>query len=650
MRTALRLIRAAADQCWVDCEACGGAGHSAAECSGQPAALMDFLRDFRAGGSGTASESEWKPSGEVVLGLHELTLTQAEPAPTGDDPSSDEVLTPHEMEGCELEEPALDSETVNGSSQPSPAWGAASPGPRGHSSRSAWAGSARPAPARPDSGRPDSAWPRPAGWGPHDAWSGARIPKARGSGRRSPTTVAAAVVTVLALLAAGMVYLVRKQSPDHPSAWDPRVASIATFVQNSRGLSWKHPVSVEFLTASEFAVKVDATASGTGAGSQSNQQGLELARSFGLVWGNVEVPTLATTAGALELPAVYEASAKAVYVDGLVLTPFVDAAVAHALTSALEDQYFNLRRITSGSAERRAAGSALIEGAADRVEQAYVKALPVARQRIFQQEYQQEVAAVQRVAAGLPPFVADTAGFPDDFGLALVDGLYAQGGSAEVDEAFRVPPALDGEVVNPANYQPGLPNPKVSTPPVPAGATKILAQGFGEVPLVEMLGYEIGFSAAWRAAAGWTGDQYVAYDFNGRTCAALSVLTDNAADAGALASAGSEWSHHVPGASVIEAGLTVNFRTCDPGPNWRPAVGGDQSYRYMSARAAFISNFISVWHFDADGATCVSDELLARLGPAQLLQDSTLTSTNNPAGQTMMAAIRQAVPQCGITG
>ncbi len=108
--------------------------------------------------------------------------------------------------------------------------------------------------------------------------------------------------------------------------------------------------------------------------------------------------------------------------------------------------------------------------------------------------------------------MADNAGFPDDFGPTLIDALYSQGGSVEVDEAFRDPPTLDGEVVDPATYQPGLPTPKVSAPPVPAGATKIVpAEGFGEVPLVEMLGYEIGFSAAWRAAAGWTGDQFVAY-------------------------------------------------------------------------------------------------------------------------------------------
>ena len=463
--------------------------------------------------------------------------------------------------------------------------------------------------------------------------------------------MAAAVVTVVALLAAGVVYVLRHERPAYPSAWNPRVASIAAFVQNARGLTWKHPVNVSFLTPAQFDAKVDTPRAGSGSTHPTAQQQIELARAFGLEWGVVGPSTIPTSTWVGGLAADYDPSKKAVYVDGPVLTPFAAAALAHALTSALEDEYFSLRHLISGSAERRTAASALVEGTADRVELAYVGALPLAQAREYQQEYQQEAVAVERVSAGLPAFEADEIGFPDDFGATLVDALFAQGGSAEVDEAFRTPPTLDGEVVNPANFQPGLPTPKVNAPLVPAGATKILpAQGFGEVPLVEMLGYEIGFSAAWRAAAGWTGDQFVAYTYDGHSCAALSVLTDNAADAGALAVAGSVWSHHVPGALVTEAGLTVNFRSCDPGPTWRPADGGDQSFRYMAARASLIAGFIAVWHFDADGATCVADQLLARLGPDQLLQDSTLSTLSSPAGRAFSVAVRQAAPQCGISG
>jgi hypothetical protein len=609
---------------------------------------MDFLRDFRSGGSATASESEWKPSGEVVLGLHELTLPRADQVATID------AVDPHDGQEIEAEEYAFEAhavepEPVNGAPYPlvagEPSY-SSSTGPKVHSSRSVWAGPDRPGPARPAPGRP-----RPSGWGHSDAWSGTRTPKPRGSRRRSPASVAAALVAVVALLAAGVVYVLRHERPTYPSAWDPRVAQIAAFVQNSRGLTWKHPVKVTFLTPAQFDARAETPPAESEPTGATAQQEIELARAFGLEWGNVDPSSPPSTAWVGAMAVDYDASNKVVYVDGPVLTPFVDAALAHALTNALEDEYFNLGHLLSGSAERRTAASALVEGAADRVELAYVGTLPAAQQAEFQQEYQQQAAFVARVASGLPAFVADDIGFPDDFGATLVAALSAQGGSAEVDEAFRTPPTLDGEVLNPANFQPGLPTPKVDAPAVPAGATRILSpQGFGEVPLVEMLGYEIGFSAAWRAVAGWTGDQFVAYSYDGHSCAALSVLTDNAGDAGSLAVAAADWSHHVPGALVTEAGLTVNFRSCDPGPTWRPADGGDQSFRYLAARASLIGGFIAGWHFDADGATCVADDLLARLGPDQLLQDATLSNLNTPAGRAFSAAVRQAAPQCGISG
>ncbi len=427
------------------------------------------------------------------------------------------------------------------------------------------------------------------------------------------------------------------------------MAPVASFVPSVRGLTWKHPVKVSFLTTGQFESWLAAETIRPGSGGPTGQQQIEIARAFGLTWGEVDPSALTAPSGVPTPAAAYDPSRKTVYVNGPVVTPFVKAELAYALTNALEDQYFNLRHMTSGSADDEAAASALVAGEADLVEQAYIRTMPAAQQAQFQREYQQEAAAARRVAATLPPFVSDSAEFPDSFGLTLVEALYAQGGNAEVDEAFRNPPRLDGEVVNPATYQPGIPASKVGAPAVPAGATTILSgEGFGELPLVETLGYEIGFSAAWRAVAGWTGDRFVAFASAGRTCAALSVLTDNAGDAGALASAGSAWSSHIPGATVTETGLTVNFRTCDPGPTWRPAQGGEDSYRFLAARAGFIASFISGDHFDADGATCVADELMVRLGPQQLLADSELTNPNSASGRTLQAVIRQAIPECGI--
>src|SRR5581483_11965054 len=44
--------------------------------------------------------------------------------------------------------------------------------------------------------------------------------------------------------------------PTYPSAWDPRVASLAAYVEEHRGLKFKHPVYVEFLSDAEFVKQV----------------------------------------------------------------------------------------------------------------------------------------------------------------------------------------------------------------------------------------------------------------------------------------------------------------------------------------------------------------------------------------------------------
>jgi len=390
---------------------------------------MDFLRDFRSGGSATDSDSEWKPSTEVVLGIHDLPASQDGDVASADGESADgesidgsagqetpgqespgQESTPNgsAAPGSGTHQTAVNGTAVNGTDDwasenyesetlvGSVAGVAASGSARGwaasvtrkQSSRTAWA-----APSRPT----------PTGWGPHDAWSGHRTPAASKPRRWNRSTVVVAAVVVLALLAAGAVYVVRRERPSYPSAWDPRVAPIAAFVQNARGLTWKHPVSVQFLPTAEFDAATGAgvaPASGESAKGPTTEQQIEVARSFGLVWGNSPAPS----AGAALTPAVYDQQKKAVYVDGEVVTPLMDASLANVLTTALEGEYFNLHRIVSGSGNDESAASALVEGAADRVEQAYVESRPAATQRLFQQEYQVQDAAARRVLAALPAF------------------------------------------------------------------------------------------------------------------------------------------------------------------------------------------------------------------------------------------------------
>src|SRR5207302_3151383 len=72
--------------------------------------------------------------------------------------------------------------------------------------------------------------------------------------RRVMPFIAAFVAVALVAGGAGYVVLGRlHHKASYPKAWDPRVADIAAFVENERGLRFTHPVFVDFLTPAEYS-------------------------------------------------------------------------------------------------------------------------------------------------------------------------------------------------------------------------------------------------------------------------------------------------------------------------------------------------------------------------------------------------------------
>ena len=113
-----------------------------------------------------------------------------------------------------------------------------------------------PPPPPPPPPSPDPLPPPPpppaAAWEPSaSAWSHLPPPPAPPTAgpRRWP---AALGVIAVGLLVIGAVAVVTDQftddGPGHPDEWDPRVADLAAFVEDERGLDFDHPVYVDFLT------------------------------------------------------------------------------------------------------------------------------------------------------------------------------------------------------------------------------------------------------------------------------------------------------------------------------------------------------------------------------------------------------------------
>ena len=588
---------------------------------------MDFLKEFRHT-NGHGSE-EWAPSEERFLGLAELNVPQArwEPEPEP--------------------EPELQTAT------PMAEW---APPQAEHRSSGAYHDPLlnRGEAIDPRHADPVDNWVAPAeSWVPASAQpSWVSAPPSPSPKRRARLIAAASLVAIAALIG-GLVAVVGgvSRGSSHPSSWDPRVAAIANFVQSDRGLSWKHPVKVEFLPAAQFVAKISG-APGKAPSGPTEQQLLSMLRAVGVVWGDVNLSQAEQNLAANDVVGLYVDTDKTVYVKGDVMTPDVKVTLAHELTHALQDQYYNLEQMKSGNADADGAVTALIEGDAVRVQQDYLKTLPADQQAAALQASQQgsSQAQGQNAAEQVPPFLADEVQFPYDFGPSLIQALLQEGGNAKVDAAFANPPTLDGQLVQPSSYQPGLPVQKVTAPTVPSGAKTVApATPFGQVPLLEMLGYEVGFNSAWQSLQGWTADEAVAYDQFGRTCVGVSVLADSSNDAATLGQVGTQWAARIPGASASVTSSTVTFRSCDPGSSWRPAMPTPDPYSSLATRAVWIGQIIQGSHVNAVAASCITDQLMTTLGVVRMGQLETLNTLTPAQGLLVESAIREAVPACGVT-
>jgi hypothetical protein len=427
------------------------------------------------------------------------------------------------------------------------------------------------------------------------------------------------------------------------------VAPIAGFVQAQRGLTWKHPVKVEFMAASKFNALMAKENTPDAKSSQDGQTIFDTMRATGVASGNVDLAKAAQQFAQADIVGQYVNSDRTVYVRGAELTPYVRSVLAHELTHALQAQYFDLDNMRSGHADDDQAVTALIEGDAVRVQNAYEQSLPASDQQLLIQE-QQEVAAQagnQNSQNGIPQFLVDQSEFPYDFGPTFVAALLAQGGNAEIDAAFRNPPTLDGQIVDPESYLPGTSVPHVTMAPLPKGSRQIMPpSGFGKVALLEMLGDQLGFRPAWSAVQGWTHDQYVPYRQNGRVCLDLAVGEDNATSAGSLLQAGRAWASHLPSASVSQSGTTINFQTCDPGARWKPSSHADDPYQDLAVRSVIMNQLITDGHLRPTTASCAANKLMIIMGPQNLQSAEQSLSPNSPAVQELRAAVVNAVASC----
>jgi hypothetical protein len=237
----------------------------------------------------------------------------------------------------------------------------------------------------------------------------------------------------------------------------------------------------------------------------------------------------------------YDNDSKELFVisDTAGLPPLAQYTMSHEYTHALQDQRFDLSKMTpenSHNADRDSAVTALIEG------DATLSSTYWALQYMSKSDLSEIVNGSGELSSAVldsaPQYLQKSLLFPYDQGLNFVTSLYGQGQFAEVDKVFADPPTSTEQILHPEKYLSAQRDNPVDV--TLADITGALGDGWaqqdtdtlGEFDLNEMLVENGAASAdANTAAAGWGGARYALYQNGADGVMVMDSVWDSQADA-----------------------------------------------------------------------------------------------------------------------
>lgn len=344
---------------------------------------------------------------------------------------------------------------------------------------------------------------------------------------------------------------------DFERALDPIIA----FVEKERGLAFKSRPVVIALSEADFLARFQKITDDDYQEYKADYEAATVVLSaLGLLKNGVSYYDTTKAFGDAGVLGFYDPETKELSVRGSTLTPFVKTVVAHELTHALDDQWFDLDRPEYDDAKDEISFglSAVAEGNARRVENAYRDTFTAA----------ESAAADKEEASYGGGFQANsfTAGFlklqlaPYTLGEAFVDDLLDLGGQESLDAAFKAPPTTSEEVLDVDKYL--AKEGRADVAPPPADAAVVDDGVMGEIVIRYLLESVVSTAQASRAAAGWAGDWYVAWSADGASCVRMAVQMDTAADTNDLKSGFDRWAASRPKARVVVNARTVTVTSC----------------------------------------------------------------------------------------
>lgn len=465
--------------------------------------------------------------------------------------------------------------------------------------------------------------------------------------RRGVTPMAFGIVVLLLLGAAGAgVFWWTQRGPDHPDEWDPRVLEYVDFVEKERGLDFEHPVYVDFLSEKAFQEEVTSDASDLAEDELAEiEQTAGLMRAIGLLDPGVDLFAAVNDLMAGGVIGLYDPEDERIRMRGTELTPDVRSTLVHELTHALQDQHFDLEEKAEEHEEdddtsAAAVWSALLEGDADRIENAWAASLPAAERKAVEKAQAAASESALEQIADVPPFLTTLLGSPYALGAGLVGLTLELDGKDAVDGLFESPPTSEEGLVDPwtaTERQAAWP---VDEPDVPDGTERIEAGTFGAPSLLFMLAERISPRTALVATDGWGGDQYVAYEQDDRTCVRLDYVGDSRRDVVELTSALRTWIARGPrgAASVTTEGDGLRLQACESEARPRPGTGGSETALQLVALRTQLAQELLSSDTPKEFSRCYSDVVVREFTVEELT-----TEKSSPGFQRR---IEKLAPRC----
>jgi hypothetical protein len=453
------------------------------------------------------------------------------------------------------------------------------------------------------------------------------------------------VVALLVSVAGGAFWFAtRHHGPSSPKHWDARVAPLVSFVERERGLDFDHPVDVEFLSEAAFKKTVTTSAGSLTKADRADIRNTQaFLRALGLIDGDTDLLAEVNRAQSEGVLAYYDPDTKKMTVRGTKLDVATRVTLVHEMTHALQDQHFDLTRMRKlDHDDESGAITALIEGDATEVENAYIDSLSRADHAAYDRENAQTESDAD--FEGIPAVVRIMFGAPYEFGPTLVQVIKADGGLSALNDAFRKPPTEEENVFDPTTYIEHDTPERVAKPAVPSGAKVHDSGAFETLGWFVTLSERIDAHEALRATDGWGGDSYVTYTTRaGTDCTRVRYRGEDATDNVEMRQALTDWIAALPThtASVRNEGATLLLESCDPGTHSKVATG--KSLDAIGLPIARVSIVKELLHEGAsvELSACVANDVVAQSTVAQL-NDPDGTFFSSPAGQARIVQIASA--------